>query len=136
MGLIKTEEISDYYPFRRWWVEKLVGRSKEHIDSLLLIKVRGDSMSPTINQGEVALVDTHEAERLPVLTGRIYLVVLPGGSVAVKRLALTEREGRYKLLCLSDNVASYRPFEFDIEPGRKLKNHILGRIRWAGKEFD
>jgi phage repressor protein C with HTH and peptisase S24 domain len=135
-GEILYEEIADYYPFKKWWVEKLVGRSFERQKSLMLIRVRGDSMSPTINQGEMALVDTFEGERVQVLTGRIYLVILPDGAVALKRLVLIGDSGGPKLACLSDNTAQYRPFEFSLDPEKTLKTYVLGRVRWAGKEFD
>ncbi|MEN6441671.1 MAG: S24 family peptidase [Syntrophobacter sp.] len=135
-GEILYEEIADYYPFKQWWVEKLVGKSPDRFKGLILMRVRGDSMSPTINQGEIALVDTFEGERLHVLTGRIYLVILPDGTVALKRLVLSGDAGGLKLACLSDNTAVYRPFEFSLDPEKQLKTYILGRVRWAGKEFD
>lgn len=135
-GEILYEEVEDHYPFKRWWLERLVGRSPDRLRDLLLIKVRGDSMSPTINQGEIALVDTFEAERFQVLTGRIYLVILPEGSASLKRLVLSRDEEAVRLVCLSDNTTDYRPFEFALEPEKALKNHILGRVRWVGKEFD
>ena len=135
-GEILYEEIEDHYPFKRWWLEKLVGRSRERIEGLLLIRVRGDSMSPTINQNEMALVDTSENERLEVLTGRIYLVTLPDGAVALKRLVLSRDGNRFRLACLSDNTADYRPFEFALDPEKSLKKYILGRVRWVGKEFE
>lgn len=135
-GEILYEEIEDHYPFKRWWLEKLVGRSPERIGGLLLIRVRGDSMSPTINQNEMALVDTSENERLEVLTGRIYLVTLPDGAVVLKRLVLSQDGHQSRLACLSDNTADYRPFEFTLDPEKSLKRYILGRVRWVGKEFE
>ena len=135
-GEILYGEISDHYPFKKWWIEKLVGKSSERQRGLFLIRVRGDSMSPTINQGEMALVDTGETERIEVLTGRIYLVILPDGTVAIKRLVLGRNENGLMLACLSDNTADYRPFEFALDPERGLKTYVLGRVRWVGKEFD
>jgi transcriptional regulator with XRE-family HTH domain len=135
-GEILYGETADYYPFKEWWVEKLVGKSRERQRSLFLIRVRGDSMSPTINQGEIALVDTWEEERLEVLPGRIYLVVLPDGAAVLKRLVLSGDERGMKLVCLSDNTPDYRPFEFALGPGKSIKSCVLGRVRWAGKEFD
>jgi len=135
-GEILYGEISDHYPFKKWWIEKLVGKGPERQKDLFLIRVRGDSMSPTINQGEMALVDMGEAERIEVLTGRIYLVILPDGTVAIKRLVLGGNENGLMLACLSDNTADYRPFEFALDPERSLKSYVLGRVRWAGKEFD
>ncbi|MGA2401235.1 MAG: S24 family peptidase [Syntrophobacteraceae bacterium] len=135
-GEILYGEISDHYPFKKWWIEKLVGKSSEHQGSLFLIRVRGDSMSPTISQGEMALVDACGAERLEVLAGRIYLVILPDGTAALKRLVLSADDSGLKLVCLSDNTADYRPFEFALDPEKSLKSYVLGRVRWAGKEFD
>lgn len=135
-GEILYQEIADYYPFKKWWLEKLVGRSSGRRESLILMRVRGDSMSPTINQGEIVLIDTFEGERIQVLTGRIYLVILPDGTVSLKRLVLRDGPNSPKLACLSDNTASYRPFEFELDPGKPLKSYVLGRVRWAGKEFD
>lgn len=135
-GEVLYEEIADYLPFKRDWIERLAGRAEERQQALLLVRVRGDSMSPTINQGEIVLIDTYEGERLRILDGRIYLVILPDGSATLKRLVLKEKDGRLKLLCLSDNTPDYRPFEFDLDPGKTLKHYILGRVRWCGKEFD
>jgi|GEM_PF-580027 len=135
-GEVLYEEIADYLPFKRDWIERVAGRTEERQRALLLVRVRGDSMSPTINQGEIVLIDTYEGERLHVLDGRIYLVILPDGSSTLKRLVLKKEDGRFKLLCLSDNTPDYRPFEFDLEPGKTLKHYILGRVRWCGKEFD
>jgi transcriptional regulator with XRE-family HTH domain len=135
-GEILYGEIADRYPFKEWWVEKLVGKSPERRRSLFLIRVRGDSMSPTINQGEIALVDTWDSERIEVLAGRIYLVVLPDGAAVLKRLVISEDERGMNLICLSDNSPHYRPFQFALEPGKSIRSCVLGRVRWAGKEFD
>jgi phage repressor protein C with HTH and peptisase S24 domain len=135
-GAILYDEIADHLPFKRWWIDNLVGKSSERHENLLLVRVRGDSMNPTISQGEVALVDIHESERIQIRNGSIYLVILPDGSVALKRLALIEKDDHLRLLCLSDNISGYRPFEFDIEPSKKMKEYVLGRVRWAGKEFE
>lgn len=136
-GGILYEGISEYYPFKRWWIERISGKAVDRQKALLLVKVRGDSMSPTINQGEIALVDTWESERINVRTGDIYVVTLPDGSTTVKRLTVAKDEsGRFKVVCMSDNLAAYRPFEFWIDPGKRLQDYVLGRVRWVGKEFD
>lgn len=93
-------------------------------------------MAPTISQGELVLVDTYEGERIEIKTGQIYLVVLPDGSVALKRLAISERAGKIRLVCISDNTADYKPFDFDLDPSKKILEYVIGRVRWAGKEFD
>jgi len=135
-GEILYGEISDHLPFKKCWIEKLAGKSSERQRSLFLIRVRGDSMSPIINQGEMVLVDGSDAERLEVLAGRIYLVILPDGTTALKRLVLSSDVSGLKLVCLSDNTADYRPFEFTLDSEKKLKSYVLGRVRWAGREFE
>ncbi len=135
-GEILYGEISDHLPFKKCWIEKLAGKSSERQRSLFLIRVRGDSMSPIINQGEMVLVDGSDAERLEVLAGRIYLVILPDGTTALKRLVLSADVSGLKLVCLSDNPADYRPFEFTLDSEKKLKSYVLGRVRWAGREFE
>jgi phage repressor protein C with HTH and peptisase S24 domain len=135
-GTILYDEVAEQYPFKRSWLTHLVGRGQDHLDALLLVRVRGASMAPTINAGELALVDTYESERIDIQDGRIYLVVLPDGTITMKRLVLKRRDDTLTLVCLSDNTQDFRPFDFDIEPARQIKHYVLGRVRWAGKEFE
>lgn len=100
------------------------------------LRVRGDSTSPTIDPGEIIPVYTFEPERIEILTGKIYLVTMPDGSSAIKRLAVSEHANHLKLICMSDNLGVYRPFEFDLDPEKSIKHYVLGRVRRAGKEFD
>ncbi|MHC1729704.1 MAG: S24 family peptidase [Syntrophobacteraceae bacterium] len=135
-GEVLFEEIADYYPFKTWWIDRMVGNDVERRSRLVLIKVRGDSMSPTINQGDMVMIDTWEAERINIRTGQIYMVTMPDGGSALKRLALGEKEGKVKLICMSDNVAAYKPFEFELESRRPVHSYVIGRVRWVGKEID
>lgn len=127
----------DYYPFKRHWIEAKFGRRPERWKALVLVRVSGDSMEPTINAGEIVLVDTYEAERVEIRSGKIYMVRMPDGAITLKRLILRfDREKEiYKLVCLSDNP-HYEPFEFEILPDRKIQYYVLGRIRWVGREID
>jgi len=136
-GAIVTGEIADYYPFKKWWIESIVGKTQERKKGLVLIRVRGESMAPTINQGEIALVDTFEGERLDIKTGQIYVLTQPDGTVTLKRLGIgRSEEGKIRLICMSDNVAAFKPFHFELDPGRPLHSYVIGRVRWVGKEFD
>jgi phage repressor protein C with HTH and peptisase S24 domain len=134
-GGILTDQVVDVYPFRREWIERKFGRGPDRC--LVLVRVQGDSMSPTISAGELVLVDCRSAERQVVKPGRIYLARLPDGSIALKRLVLVESglAAPPRLLALSDNP-NYQPFDFSLDMDRELGYYILGRIRWAGKEFD
>jgi phage repressor protein C with HTH and peptisase S24 domain len=136
-GEIIFDGIADYYPFKKWWVERLIGKSPERKKSLYMVKVRGDSMTPTINHGESVLVDTSESERIKIRTGDIYLVTMPDGATSIKRLAYSNNtDGKMRLICMSDNIGVYRPFDFVLDPERRIQDYVLARVRWAGKEFD
>lgn len=74
--------------------------------------------------------------RLKIRTGQIYVVQLPDGSVTVKRLSLSVAPEEARLICHSDNVGVYKMFDFNLDPGRAIHSYVLGRVRWAGKEFD
>ena len=99
------------------------------------MRVTGDSMVPTINPGEVVLIDTWESDRVEVRNGKTYLVRLPDGSISVKRVALIERHHKPRLLCQSNNPI-YEPFEFNVELERMIQWYILGRVRWVGRGID
>lgn len=133
-GTIVEDVIEDCYPFKHQWVERRFGRGKPRKE-LVLIRAWGNSMSPTINSGELVLVDQGMGERLSVNNGKIYLIrLVDGESLALKRVVASGKDAP-KLVCLSDNPA-YAPFEIEIEPGKELSYYLIGRIRWAGKEFD
>ena len=134
-GGVLFDQVVDVYPFKQSWVEARFGKGDKHRDALFLVRVRGDSMVPTISQGELVLVDTHENERLSITNGKIYLVRMPDGHVTIKRLVGYKTDLSYKIMAISDNPGN-PPFEFDLDPGRALQWHVLGRVRWAGKEFD
>ena len=134
-GELLCEEISDEYPFQQWWIQKLVGKDPQRQKALCLVRVRGDSMIPTINPNETILVDTSETERSQIRPGKIYLVRQPDGGVSVKRLVLNEKPGRPALISMSDNP-SFQPFEIELETDKGVTYYVLGRVRWVGKEID
>ncbi|MDE8654119.1 S24 family peptidase [Novosphingobium album (ex Liu et al. 2023)] len=86
--------------------------------ALSAIAVQGDSMEPTLRDGDEILVDSR---RRPLRDG-IHVVRL-GDALLVKRLE-TARFGRIALL--SDNPA-YRPIECDVS-----EVEIIGRVVWKG----
>jgi phage repressor protein C with HTH and peptisase S24 domain len=61
-----------------------------HLTDSVFIRVRGDSMEPTIPDGSFVCIDT--AERDPeCLVGRVILLVTKDGEATIKRLRRTER---------------------------------------------
>jgi hypothetical protein len=87
------------------------------------IFARGDSMEPTINDGDLLLVDESIDH---VLDHGIYVVVYQG-MVLVKRVQL-RRDGT--LVLKSDNK-NYD--EEEVPPAEVADIHIAGRVRWYGR---
>ena len=54
-SLIHSEQIVDHLAFRADWVKNALGVSRK---DLVLISVKGDSMQPTLSEGDLILVDT------------------------------------------------------------------------------
>ena len=70
------EEIEQYIPFSRVWLNQ----KNLHSKSLSCVKVRGDSMEPTLNNGDVILVNSDRQ------VGDGVFVVRIGNLLRVKRL--------------------------------------------------
>jgi Peptidase S24-like len=91
---------------------------------LSLIRVEGDSMMPTLNDGDDIMVDTAAADRAP--KKGIHVLRLDG-TLMVKRL-LPGKSG--KLSILSDNPA-FAPIE-DVEAKEVA---VVGRVVWVGRKL-
>ena len=90
---------------------------------LSAIKVTGDSMAPTLDDGDDIVVDRSDAADR--LRDGIYVLRFDE-AVNVKRLAVSPQGRRFDVL--SDNPA-YRPWP-DCDPARI---EIIGRVVWVGR---
>lgn len=105
--------------FRKDWIRT---RLRRNPDTLMAIENGGDSMYPTIADGDILLIDTGESE---IRTQGIYSLVIDG--LLVTKRCLIGARG--KLVLKSDNP-SYGVTEMhpaDIEDLR-----VLGRVVWHG----
>jgi hypothetical protein len=101
------------------WLRALGGRP----DMLSIIRVDGESMAPTLNDGDDIMVD--RSDGAPRLRDGIYVLRMDDALI-VKRLAVTPRRGHVSIR--SDN-ALYPAFEnVDL---RTIT--IIGRVIWAGR---
>jgi hypothetical protein len=91
---------------------------------LSLIRVEGDSMQPTLNDGDDIMVDTAAADRAPKKGIHVLRI---DGTLMVKRL-LPGKGG--KLSILSDNPA-YAP----IEVTGAGEVTVIGRVVWVGRKL-
>jgi phage repressor protein C with HTH and peptisase S24 domain len=120
-GAIVMEEFGKpYFGFGERWLKALTSTPAERLS---IVKVEGDSMSPTLNQGDDILVDPGDAaERL---RDGIY-VLRADDALVVKRLALHPM-GR-RVTVQSDNPA------YPDWPDCGLEHiHVIGRVIWSGR---
>ena len=116
-GEVVFEEAAEFrFAFRRsilpTWVQP---------DSLLCIRAKGDSMKPTLNDGDLILLDY---SRTNPLDGQIFVLRTNDGLV-VKRL----RGGGLHWELASDNPA-HQPQHVD------QNDRVIGRVAWSGTLID
>lgn len=118
---VETEEVASRLAFRRDWINKEIHANPAHLH---LIYVRGDSMDPALESGEVVMVDTSAAYE--AIRDGIHVIQMDG-SVLIKRLL---RLPGNKIKVMSDNQV-YPSFESDLKSGDIT---IIGRVIWhAGR---
>jgi len=128
-GAIPDDSVKDRYPFKRSWIRKIArGPGKDRVGKIVLIRARGQSMQPTINDGELVLVNLRD--RYEIKNDAIYVMRAPDGGILIKRL-ITIPDG---FICLSDNK-TFKPFEVKLKPSESIDNYVLGRVCWLGREL-
>ncbi|MEW6595692.1 MAG: S24 family peptidase [Thermodesulfobacteriota bacterium] len=121
-AVIHSEQVVDYLSFRAEWVRNTLGVS---VRDLALISVIGDSMEPTLSEGDVVLLDMTTKS---VLDGSIYALQLNGG-LLVKRI---QRRLDGSVVVKSDNPR-YDTEEVSEDKADRLK--IIGRVVWVGRRL-
>jgi phage repressor protein C with HTH and peptisase S24 domain len=119
----ERSEILDHIPFTVDFIEKKLGRKSTA--GLVVLEVRGDSMEPTISDGDLVIVDQDHRR----LRDGVYAFILDDAA-HVKRL----RNRFDGIEIISDNDRIYSPFL--LEQQRLGELQIIGRVRWCGHMFD
>lgn len=122
-GALAGEEVDHpYFAFDERWLRALTA---SRADDLSIIRVEGDSMAPTLNDGDDILVDRAGCNE--ALRDGIY-VLRVDDSLVVKRLAVHPL-GR-RVTVQSDNPA------YPDWPDCGLEDvHCIGRVIWAGRRI-
>jgi len=119
---IEEEIATDHILVETQWLQEIV----HHVPKdMAIIKVKGDSMEPTLSPGDMILVDRKPVERNHLNDG-IY-VINRNGSTYVKRL----QNVKAGIRIISDNKEFYEP---EIVTDGLI---VCGRVIWAwqGKRF-
>jgi phage repressor protein C with HTH and peptisase S24 domain len=122
-GAVVSEEMGrPYFAFEPRWLKALTNSPP---DRLSIIRVEGDSMSPTLNPGDDILVDL--ADCGDRIRDGIY-VLRVDDALVVKRIALNPI--RRRLTVQSDNAA------YPDWPDCELDSiNCVGRVIWAGRKL-
>lgn len=124
-GAIERENEIGKLAFRRDWLRQ---KGLEATD-LAVARIKGDSMSPTIREGALVLVDCRRQHEKPKADG-IYVIQIDGDLLA-KRIQI-DLAGDGALYIKSDNPA-YTDQHLDAAAADRL--WIVGRVIWAGGEI-
>lgn len=117
--LVESENLLGFLAFRTDWIRTRLRRNPAH---LAVLEAFGDSMHPTIADGDIMLVDLSE-ERV---RGPAIYVILAGNEAIVKRIELT-MEGW--LVVKSDNPA-YETRTLKGEQAEEFR--CIGKVVWSG----
>ena len=110
------------YHFRRSWIRDKLRAAPS---MLRVLQVEGDSMLPTLEDGDTVLVDMNQ--RSPNPPG--IFVLHDGMGLVAKRLEHVPLSDPPRLRIISDN-ARYTPYECTAE-----EINVIGRIRWFAREL-
>jgi phage repressor protein C with HTH and peptisase S24 domain len=111
--------VRERYAFRRAWLT-----AKGTLEDLVLLEVKGDSMDPTVTDGDAVLIDCSKKQ---VVVGNMY-ALRAKNLVMVKRL---QPIGAGRIRVMSDNKL-YDSYEIDLATG---DIEIIGQVIWIGREL-
>ena len=99
-SFVLTEDFVGYYAFRKDWLKRIATGP----DQVVLMKVQGNSMAPTIMDKDTVLIDIG---RTRIIEGQIYAMRLDS-TIMIKRL--THRPGGI-INVISDNKEEFEAYQ-------------------------
>lgn len=118
--IVNDESNSSIMTFDRKFLEKELG--KHNFKNLTVIKTLGDSMEPTIKEGELLIISPFTNDHNTILSGSVYVIAIDGKPY-VKRLS--EHPLNKNIEVYSDNE---RHPSFNITEENKDKLQVIGRV--------
>ncbi len=119
-AIVWDEAPSSALAFRRDWILTELRADPAH---LVLVRVRGESMTPLLHDGDVVMLDrsVQSVERDALYVFRL------DGAVMLKWL---QRVGGGAVRVSSENRDRYPPFEISVEAAAHDGFQVLGLVRW------
>lgn len=115
-------EVIDQLAFQREWLKKMNVKPNR----ACLLRVRGDSMAPLLQDGDVALIDQ---ARTKVRNGHAYAFVDVDGQTRIKRLDMLDEK---TLLIRSENPAHTWELR---RAGEMNRLKMIGEVVWSGHSW-
>ena len=119
---VQSEQVVDFVSFKEEWVQNFLRVPREN---LALLSVKGDSMNPTLNDGDMILVDLR-SDRID--DSAIYVLEFDD-ALLVKRI---QRKLDGSIVIKSDNRL-YEPEVLQKDRAEALR--IIGRVVWSGRRM-
>jgi len=116
-AFVLSEQMGEMYSFRKEWLRRVASSPR----NVVLMNVRGDSMAPTIKNGDSVLIDTG---RRHVYDGNIYALRLDE-TIVIKRLSLLPGN---RIMILSDNKAEHPPYNAEAK-----EVQVIGQVVWLAR---
>jgi phage repressor protein C with HTH and peptisase S24 domain len=119
---IQSEQIVDFVSFREDWVRSFLRVPRQN---LALLSVKGDSMNPTLSDGDMILVDLRAGR---IEDSAIYVLEFDD-ALLVKRI---QRKLDGSIVIKSDNPL-YETEVLTRDRAQSLR--IIGRVIWSGRRM-
>lgn len=119
-AIVDAEAQTTQFGFPKQWLRRL---TPSRSSNLSIICVRGDSMEPTLHDGDDVLVDS--ADGLGRLRDGIYVLRMDG-ALNVKRIAIEPQGGKISVISDNDAYPTWSGLH------RRAVN-IVGRVLWFGR---
>lgn len=116
---VNRVKLIDYIPFTKEFFEKKLPHTT--IKNLMIFDAAGDSMLPTINDGDLVMIDSSKNE----LGDGLYAFTIDN-MAHIKRLQQTIDSTIIK----SDNHELYDNYELKLEDQNRIR--IIGKVVWKG----
>jgi transcriptional regulator with XRE-family HTH domain len=130
-GILKTDRSGETRHFPEDWLRDHASA----VSRLILVTVNDNGMSPTLECGDLVLVDQGDTTR--VRSGSVYAVAQkhPDKTVRIRRLEICPQTGEIRIGCDNRSVNDAGAAQVSIERESGADITIIGRVIWLSREL-
>lgn len=135
---VRDDDDARRLAFRRDWLRQVCGTDQITDDVAFLVRVKGESMEPTLRNGAVVLARHWYPPPLDdrdgpwIEDGAIYVIRDEDGGLQVKRLTI---DSNAQALVVSSDNPAWRPRVVALE-GQDLAGIIIGKVVWVSDRLE